>query len=358
MRGSARREGKSLLPKLLRLGWLLLILVAACTSDAGTGESGISSNEGTSQTFELVLPTLEPIPAGQRPVQVVATTGIIGDVVANIAGGAADVTALMAANQDPHAYHSTAGDLRMAADAHVVFVNGWRLEESLIDDLSRGASSTPTVPVSAGIEPRLFSAGASGSSQSNREYRVDPHVWLAPLNVLQWVNNVESTLMSLDPDNAEDYAQRAGAYRTKLRELDAYYRERLEAIAPERRVLVTNHDAFGHFADAYGFEVVGTVIPGDSTLAEPASGDVASLLQLMKENSICSIFVERSANQQLADQLAEDLDHCEVVQVVPLYSGALGEPGSGAESYLQMMRVNIGAIVDALQTESSTTSKE
>lgn len=356
--GSVREATKRFQPKLLWLGWLLLGMVVACTSDAGVGDSDRPGNQASSEPVDLVLPALESVPANERPIRVVATTGIIGDVVASVAGDAANVTVLMAANQDPHAYHSTAGDLRLAADAHVVFVNGWRLEESLIDDLTRGASGTPIAPLSAGIEPRLFADGDSGSGENNREYRVDPHVWLAPLNVLQWVNNVESTLISLDPDNAESYAQRADAFRSKLEELDSYYRERIEVITPERRVLVTNHDAFGYFADAYGFEVVGTVIPGDSTLAEPASGDLAALLRRMEESSVCSIFVEQSANQQLAEQLAADLDHCETVQVVPLYSGALGEPGSGAESYLEMMRVNIDAIVEALQRESRATSEE
>ena len=326
----------------------MILLAAACAPDDGNGETIQAQSYVSGRSDELVLPELEAIPAGARRLQVVATTGIIGDVVSNIAGDDVDISVLMAANQDPHGYQTTAGDLRLAADADVVFVNGWRLEEGLIDDLNNAAGNTPFVPISAGIKARFFAGGAGSGGQSGEEFRVDPHVWLAPSNVVQWVDNIELALIALDPDNAEKYQERSESYRGQLGDLETYYREQLEPIEPRRRTLVTNHDAFGYFADAFGFEVIGTVIPGGGTLAEPASRDLASLVQSMQEASICSIFVERSASQQLASQLAGDLDHCEQVQIVPLYSGALGEAGSGAESYLKMMRVNVDAIVNAL----------
>jgi ABC-type Zn uptake system ZnuABC Zn-binding protein ZnuA len=333
--------------------WLLLLTVTACAPD-GENRGTADDQSKASEANDLALPALEAIPPDARAHKVVATTGIIGDVVSNIAGDSAEVNVLMAANQDPHSFQSTAGDLRLVADADVVFVNGWRLEEGLLDDLENAAGNVPFVPISAGIEGRMFT---NGEGDNDEAFRIDPHVWLAPANVVQWVDNIETALTTLDPDNADAYQARADSYREEVRELDGYYNERLETIEPKQRVMVTNHDAFGYFADEFGFEVVGTVIPGDSTLAEPSSRDLASLVQSMQDASICSIFVERSANQQLATQLANDLDSCEEVQIVSLYSGALGEAGSGAESYLEMMRVNIEAIVEALGPAISAPSE-
>ena len=185
-------------------------------------------------------------------------------------------------------------------------------------------------------------------TQGGDELRIDPHVWLAPANALTWVKNIETILSDLDPDNATAYAERARAYESELVALGDYYEQSLALVAQSDRVLVTNHDAFGYFADAYGFTIVGTILPGDSTLSEPSSRDLASLLQSMREAQLCSIFVERSASQRLAEQLAGELDHCEEVKIVPLYSGALGPEGSGAETYLKMMRENVDHIVDSL----------
>lgn len=327
--------------------WVFSLLAVTLVAASACQESGNAGDAGTSvgpASGELTLPHLVKVDDADRPIRIVATTGIIGDVASNIAGEDAVVDVLMAPNQDPHGYQSKAGDLQLAAQADVVLVNGWRLEEGLIDDLENAAGDVAIVPVSAGIKPRFF-AGNDGGGQAQR---IDPHVWLAPANVIVWVDNIESVLATLDPANAGAYGQRAEDYRAQLRGLDATIRKRLEPINPSQRVLVTNHDAFGYFADAYGFTILGTIIPGDSSLAEPGSRELADLIERMTEASVCAIFVEHSANQRIASQLATDLDQCDEVRIVALYSGALGQRGSGAETYLTMMDTNIDMIVDAL----------
>lgn len=335
--------------KTLLLSWvigLLALLIVAC--DRGNGPAGTVELRGadSSETGKLTLPVLEPVTEDSRKVKLVATTGIIGDVVSAVAGNDAEVSVLMAPNQDPHGYQTTAADLRLAANADAVLVNGWRLEEGLIDDLENAAQDIPFVPVSAGIEARYYDAAGTGQPAG----RIDPHVWLSPMNVIRWVDNIEQVLAALDPGRAESYAERAEEYRARLNALDAYAREQIEQIDISKRVLVTNHDAFGYFADTYGLSVIGTIIPGDSSLSEPSSRDLADLVDEMGRNSVCAIFVEHSASQRLASQLADELDHCSDVQVVSLYSGALGEQGSGAETYLTMMRANIDMIVSALSS--------
>lgn len=323
---------------------LLVLTIAASSSCQGAAGNENLAGDGALESGELTLPKLTEVRDGDRPIRLVATTGIIGDVASNIAGKQVELGVLMAPNQDPHGYQSTAGDLQLAAHADAVLVNGWRLEESLIDDLENAAGDVPIVPVSSGIEPRFF----NGSGASGDAGRVDPHVWLSPINVMVWASNIELVLSELDPANSESYAQRASDYQSRLRELDAYIREQIERIDAGRRVLVTNHDAFGYFADTYGFKVVGTIIPGDSSLAEPASRQLANLIERMREASVCAIFMEHSANPRVASQLAADLDYCDQVRIVELYSGALGEEGSGAETYLTMMKANVDMIVEAL----------
>jgi ABC-type Zn uptake system ZnuABC Zn-binding protein ZnuA len=169
--------------------------------------------------------------------------------------------------------------------------------------------------------------------------------------VLAWVDNVELTLVSMDPDNADMYAANASQYRQALGGLIEDYDDQVAGIPIEQRKLVTNHDSLGYLARAYGFEIIGTVIPATSTLTEPSARDLASLLETMQEAGVCTLFAESTANVQLAQTMAGELDGCREVQVITLFSGALGPAGSGADSYLGMMQTNIEALTDGLQVE-------
>ena len=114
-------------------------------------------------------------------------------------------------------------------------------------------------------------------------------------------------------------------------------------------MLVTNHDAFAYFAAAYGFDILGTVVPGASTLAEPTASDLAGLISAMQDQGVCALFSESTVSDRLGQTVAAELDNCDAVQVLQLYSGALGSPGSGADTYLGMMQANVDAIVAGLQ---------
>jgi ABC-type Zn uptake system ZnuABC Zn-binding protein ZnuA len=151
-----------------------------------------------------------------------------------------------------------------------------------------------------------------------------------------------------DPDNATLYAANAAAYEQELTELEEEMEAALAAIAPEQRKLVTNHDALAYFARRFDFEVVGTVIPGASTVAEPSAQALVALVEVMRAEGVCTIFAETTANTRLADTVAAELRDCPQVQVRPLYTGALGEPGSGGETYIEMMRRNVEEIVAGL----------
>jgi ABC-type Zn uptake system ZnuABC Zn-binding protein ZnuA len=297
----------------------------------------------------LVLPALTPVQlAGGEKLRVVATTSIIGDIVGRIGGDAIELTVLMGPDVDPHSYQASAAELTAVADAHVIFINGWDLEEGLIRDLENIGEGVPMVPVSAYIDPLEFDDDHGHSQDDGHDHDIDPHTWFNPHLVEQWVENIEHALHDLDPANEELYEANAEAYLVELEELIEYFETRLAEIPAERRKLVTNHDTFGHFARAYGFSIVGTIIPSVSTVAEPSARDLAQLVDAMEAEGVCTIFTETVANERLAQAVAAELSGCAEVQILRLFTDALGGPGSGAETYLDMMRVNIDTIVAGL----------
>lgn len=302
--------------------------------------NGTSVNNAADEM--LVLPQLTAVSLQRTKLKVVATTSLIGDVVAQVGGTAIDLKVLMGPGQDPHSYEPGARDLTAAADAHVTFVNGWNLEEGLLDNLENVADTGVIVPVSAGIVPLAFSANEADAHGQHE----DPHVWLDPQNVEQWLANIEQVLTALDPANEDLYEANAQAYAQALDEL---MMRMDEAMGPMNgRNLVTNHDALGYLAARYDLHVIGTVLPGASTLAEPSASDLTELATKMREANTCTIFTESTANTQLADAVAAELESCAQVQILSLYTGAIGPVGSGADSYIDMMQANIQTLLKGI----------
>lgn len=320
------------------------VLLAGCASEK-TSES--SPDNDHQDDLMLVLPELTPPDLKGGKLRVVATTSIIGDVVAQVGGDAIELTTLIAPGQDPHGFNPTAQDLTAVTDAHVIIINGWDLEEGLIATLQNVAGDKPLIPISAGIMP-LTLEGEHERGDGHADQGVDPHVWLDPHQVVQWVTNLHAIFSALDPANADRYGANADRYRQQVADLITLYDEQLGQIPADGRQLITNHDALGYFARAYDFEVIGTVIPAASTLAEPSASGLADLVAAMTAAGSCTIFTETTANDQLAQAAAAELAHCESVNIVPLYTGSLGMPGSGADTYISMMETNLEAMTAVL----------
>lgn len=317
---------------------LMIIMTAACgSSPAGPG----------GDTGLLALPDVAPLVEDGGRLRVLATTSIIGDVVGRVGGDAIDLTVLMRPGQDPHSYQPGAADLTAAADADIIFINGWNLEEGLVADLTAIGREAVIVPVSAGIQPR-FAGATAHESPGDSHGPADPHVWLDPANVIQWTENIRLVLGAADPANAAAYDANAAAYRAALSALDEELRATLAATPAGRRVLVTDHDNLGYFAAAYDFEVIGAIIPSISTLAEPTAGALADLVALMTARNACTLVLDTTTSDQLARTLEAELAGCDDVRLVTLYTGALGPAGSGADSYTGLMRANAAALVDGL----------
>ncbi|MCL4263584.1 MAG: zinc ABC transporter substrate-binding protein [Anaerolineae bacterium] len=340
--------------------FLLGLLVVGCSGGAGpqatavspSATTGTEENDHDGEAGMLSLPEMEAIAQPGEPLNVVVTTSIIGDVVAQVGGEAIALTTLMGPGQDPHSYQPGARQLTAVANADVIFVNGWDLEEALVRDLGNIGEKAVLVPISANIQPLAFGAAGHDDEETGQDGHegADPHVWQAVPNVMQWVNNVQQTLSTLDPANTAVYAQNADTYLAALAELQAYAQTELATIPAENRVLITNHDALAYFAHAYDFEILGTIIPGATTLAESSATNLAELVTIMTEHDVCTIFAENTSNTALATAVAAELKACEGgVQVSQLYTDALGALGSGADSYIGMFRANVDAVVEGLR---------
>lgn len=328
---------------------LFSLWLVGCSATSNQAATAVSDSSTAVSGNVLTLPPLSPVALEGRPLKVVASTSIIGDVVGRVGGEAIDLTTLMGPGQDPHSYEPGAQELTAVADADVIFVNGWDLEETLARNLEKISGDVPVVPISANIEPRIFADTPAGAADDHdHDGRVDPHVWFSIENVKQWVKNTEQVLSSLDPANKETYQKNAAAYLSELADLEKEVETKLAQIPSDKRFLVTNHNAFGYFARDYDFTVLGTVIPNLSSLAEPSASDLAMLSAAMEEHGICTIFTETTANETLAKTVAAEVSGCPEVKVIPLFTGALGAPGSGADSYIGMYRANVDAIVSGL----------
>ena len=172
----------------------------------------------------------------------------------------------------------------------------------------------------------------------------DPHFWFDPLRVKLAVNDVAARLSVLDPDRGDTYRANASAYNARLDELHAWTEEQTGTVPEERRLLVTSHDSFGYFADLYGFEVVGVVLSITTDMA-PSAGDLADLVEEVRENGVSAVFGETTVSERLAKAVASESG----AELVRLYSGSLGPEGSGAATYIEMVRTNVRRIVEALK---------
>ena len=311
------------------------------------------------------MPLLSPVTLGEgERLRIVATTSIVADVVRNVGGERIDLTTLIPLGTDPHTFQPTPQDAAAVADAHVVFANGAGLEAFLADLLKSAGEGVAVVPVSYGVELRRFEGGAPGTGaaswwgaavgravgggaahEGEGEGGFDPHTWFDPNNVIVWTHNVERALSALDPGHAGVYEANAQAYSTSLQELDGWIRAQVAGVPEENRKLVTDHASFSYFAHQYGFEQVGTVFPGYSTLAQPAARDLAALEDAIREFGVKAVFVGNTVNPALAEQVAQDTG----TRVVFLYTGSLSAPGGPAGDYLSFMRYDVGAVVEALR---------
>jgi zinc/manganese transport system substrate-binding protein len=285
------------------------------------------------------------------PLRVVATTSVLGDLVTNVVGDDGTVDVLLPIGADPHDYQPSARQLALVNEADLVVANGLRLEEGLADALeSAEADGANVLEVAPQVDP--IPLDATGSEGGPCDPTVgpggtspcDPHVWTDPVRMAAAARIVAAELAALD--GSVDWEGNAERYAERLLAADEEIATALDAVPDERRILVTNHDSLGYFADRYGFEVVATVIPGGTTLGEPSSAELAELVALIGETGAPAIFAENVEPSTLAEAVAAEVESD--VAVVELYTDSLGEEGSGADTLIGMLLTNADRIVAAL----------
>lgn len=274
---------------------------------------------------------------------VVATTGMLYDAVINIAGDKVTAEAIMGPGVDPHLYKATQGDLAKFNKADLIVYNGILLEGKMSEILKKLGRQKPTVPAAESIpEEMLISA-------IGYEDAYDPHVWF---DVRRWkyaVKSISHALIQLDSANQRFYEANTEKYFSRLDSLDAYVKDRINEISDNQRILITAHDAFTYFGDAYDIRVEG--LQGISTVADFGLKDIADLIDLIIDNNIKAIFVETSVSEKSINAVltgCKEKGH-EVRIGGYLYSDAMGELGTEEGTYLGMFKKNVETIVNALK---------
>lgn len=291
----------------------------------------------------LLAGALPPTALAQSRIQVVTTTSFIADTVARVGGHRVEVTSLMGPGVDPHTYAASARDIHRLRGADIIFFNGLMLEGKMTDLFVQMARTRPTYAVTEDIPRELLRTPAE------YEGLYDPHVWFDVRLWMYAVRLIERALTQLDPAGAATYAANARAFLNELSELDTWIRQQVAAIPPERRVLITAHDAFGYFGDAYGFEVRG--LQGISTETEAGVRDIQELAEFIVNRRITSIFIETTVPPRpiVAVQAAARARGFEVRIGGELFSDAAGPAGTPEGTYLGMIRHNVNTIVNGLR---------
>jgi len=297
-----------------------------------------------------------PSPLTTTPVAI-ATTSILGSVVGDITTCAgASSLALMGPGDDPHTFSLSSDQVAQLTRVKLVVANGYGLEEGLAGALANAASDGATIfEVAPTMDPLEFrpagtDAGDAAPDGETDEHghahdaTHDPHAWLDAGRMALGAEAIGDRLAEVTGD--PKYAECGAEVASDLNGLDAELTQTLASVPAERRVLISDHDAFAYFADAYDFETVGVVVPGGSTDAEPSSADLAAIVGVIREHRAPAIFSNVAVNPKVVEAVAAEVGT--EVQVVPLYVGTLGEPGSGAETYADLMRTNARLVADAL----------
>jgi zinc/manganese transport system substrate-binding protein len=315
--------------KLLAAVLALAMLASACGDDDDTAASGD-------------LPT------------VVVTTNILGDVVTQLAGGAFEVVTIMPVGADPHDFQASAQQAAAMRTADVLVVNGGSFEEGLLDVIE-GAESDGVIVYEAMSAVTTIEFGENdhddhddhdddGDHDHSGE---DPHFFTDPARMAAAVDGIAAFLIAnVEGIDADIVTEAAEAYHEDLEALDAEVAALVAGIPAENRVLITNHEVFGYFADRYGFEVAGAIIPSGSTIDGTSAGDLAELAELITDEGVSAIFADVSASDQLAQTLADEVGGD--IQVVELFTESLGDSDSDGATYIDMVRANATRIAEAL----------
>lgn len=280
-----------------------------------------------------------------RPVRAVASFSILGDLVREVGGARVSVSTLVGPDSDAHGFSPTPADARKLAEADIVFVNGLGLEGWLDRLIRASGTRAPVVVASSGVTPipAADEHAHGGGGHDHGDHALDPHAWQNIANVKIYIANIRDGLATVDPAHADAYRDAAAAYIAKLDALQQEVRATIDGIPPDRRRIITTHDAFGYFAAAYGLRFVAP--QGVSTDSEASPRDVAAIIRQIRQDRIPAVFLENISDPRQMEQIARE-SGAKIGGKV--YSDALSGPAGPAPTYLDMMRSNLRAFAAAL----------
>lgn len=303
--------------------------------------------------FSPMAPTTLISAQEDDPLRVVASFSIVEDWTSRVGGDHIELSSIVPAGGDAHTFDPDPATVASIADAAVILSIGSGFEPWLNSMVDASGAEATVVHLA---DHMSLSDGEGGDHEDEAAHEdghdhgdSDPHIWGDVSNVITSVDVIAQVLADADPDNAGAYQDNAEAYIAELETLDTSIREHVASVPEENRKLVTSHDTFGHYADAYGFEVIGTALGSTSADAgDPAAGDVASLVNVIEDSGVPAIFAENTVNPDLMQSIADEAG----VELAPtLYTDALGEDGSDGDTYIGMMTFNTDTIVAALGGE-------
>ena len=274
--------------------------------------------------------------ADDKP-QVVATSTIIADLTQRVGGDEIQLTGILKPGTDPHVYEPVPADSQVLEEADLILYNGYNLEPGLIKLMN-----------AAGLKGRKLAVGEVVKSlemDKGSEVVPDPHVWGDAENSIKMVNSIRDALISLLPEDKDKFTQNAARLTAQLKQLDTWITKEIQTIPPDKRRLVTTHDAFQYYGRGYGIAIAGTLI-GISTEEQPSAQTLQRLVEAIKKAQVPAIFAETTINPALITTVAQEAG----VQLAPrqLYSDSIGAAGSEGDSYIKMLESNTRTIVEAL----------
>jgi zinc/manganese transport system substrate-binding protein len=313
----------------------VVVGLGAASACGSTGASDPAGGDGAAPALEVVAPT-----------------SILADFAREVGGDRVEVTTILKPNVDAHDFEPAPADIEALSGADVVLRNGVGLESWFDRTVESAQPEGEVVDTSTGVELREGGADHhegegegehAEEGEEGEEGEHDPHIWQSPANARIMVDNVERALSAADPDGAATYAANADAYRVELDALDAEVADRLAPL--ENRKVVTNHDALGYYLDRYDLEFVGSIIPSFDSSAELSASDVDAIVADIRANDVKAVFSESSIPPKTAEAIGTEAGVVVVAGEDALYGDSLGPDGSGASTYLDMIRHNTEVLV-------------
>ncbi|WP_137151095.1 metal ABC transporter substrate-binding protein [Devosia sp. FKR38] len=321
----------------------------------------------TKLLIAALMGTVLALPASAAEIKAVASFSILGDIVSHVGGDRVEVTTIVGPNADTHVYEPKPADAQALSQSQVFFVNGLGFE-GWLDRLVEATGFTgPVVVASTGVATHTMADDAHGHGEAEGEDHAhdatapaeaghddhahaeesgeitDPHAWQSLKNGLIYVQNITDGLCTADPDGCATYQANAKAYSAEISALDAQVVAAVDSVPQAQRKVITTHDAFGYFGEAYGVQFLAP--EGISTDSEASAADVGKLIEQIRADGVKALFIENMSDGRLVEQIARETG---VTIGGELYADALSEPSEGASTYLDMFRHNVDLLVPAM----------